>query len=173
MYREGDWIVYGSAGPCQVLSVEKSDGGMGLERGKTYYKLSPLLDSSVIFAPVDTKVFMRPVLTRREATELLEGIPTLEWEAYGGGSIRIQTERYKEAFASHDCGDLLRLIRGVYEKNRACAENGKRPGQLDLRYKKRAEELLHSELSVALGIPYGQMQSYIEETVRRVEAAVE
>lgn len=170
MYREGDWIVYGTAGPCLVEAVGPAEQDRGLERDKTYYRLSPLLDSSVIYAPVDSKVFMRPVITQQEAQTLLDGIPSLECETFGGGSIRALTEQYKGAFASHDCSDLLRLIRGVYEKNRLSAVNGKRPGQLDQRYKKRAEELLHSELSVALDVPYAEMADFIAGTFRRLEA---
>lgn len=171
MYRAGEWVVYGSTGVCQVMAVGPAEAGRGLEKGKEYYQLSPLLDSSVIYAPVDTKVFMRPVISRQEAEELLEGAANLEEDICYSRNLRLLTEHYKEALQTHQCEDLLRIIRAVYVKNQACAKNGKRPGQIDQRYMKRAEELLHSELSVALHIPYEEVPDYIAQVIARAEAS--
>ena len=59
-------------------------------------------------------------------------------------------EHYQAALQSHDCEELVQLIKTVYAKSR---RHGRRVSQVDQRYRKRAEELLNSELSVALGIP--------------------
>ena len=63
---------------------------------------------------------------------------------------------------SHDCGDLVQLIKTVYAKSR---RSGRRLSQVDQRYRKRAEELLHGELSVALGIPFHEVPAYIESVI--------
>lgn len=171
MYKVEDWIIYGNTGACQVMSVGRPEGRGVLEAGKEYYELSPMLDSSTIFAPVDTKVFIRPVISREEAEALIDGIPEIGQTPFCNSSPRLLTEHYKEALQSHNCEDLLRLIKGAYEKTQACVRNGKRPGQIDQRYKKRAEELLHSELSVALAIPYREVEGYITSRVEALEVS--
>ena len=68
---------------------------------------------------------------------------------------------YQEQLHSHDCTDLVHLIKSVYLKNRTNAENGRRPYKVDQEYQKRAEELLHSELAAALDIPMEQVAGFI------------
>lgn len=46
-------------------------GSRGAEKNRLYYKLSPVYGSGTIYVPVDTKIFMRPVLSRREAMDLI------------------------------------------------------------------------------------------------------
>jgi len=172
MYRVGDWIVYGNSGVCRVMSVGFPEDNSGLEKDKEYYRLSPLLDSSTIYAPVETKVFIRPVISRQEALELLANAKNLEEDICYSRNLRLLTEHYKEAIQTHKCEELLRLIRTVHAKNQECIKKGKRPGQIDQRYMKRAEELLHSELSVALEIPYSEVPDYMERMLSQEEAAV-
>ena len=56
----------------------------------------------------------------------------------------------------------MQLIKTVYAKSR---RHGRRVSQVDQRYRKRAEELLHGELSVALGIPFHEVPAYIESVI--------
>ena len=41
----------------------------GSSRDKVYYHLSPFVGTGIYFAPVDSNVFMRPVMSREEAEE--------------------------------------------------------------------------------------------------------
>ena len=77
-------------------------------------------------------------------------------------SMRLSSEHYQEVLQSHDCGDLVQLIKTVYAKSK---RSGRRLSQVDQRYRKRAEELLHGELSVALGIPFHEVPAYIESVI--------
>ena len=49
-------------------------GSRGAEKNRLYYNLSPVYGSGTIYVPVDTKIFMRPVLSRREAMDLIRRI---------------------------------------------------------------------------------------------------
>ena len=49
------------------------------------------------------------------------------------------------------------------------ARHGRRVSQVDQRYRKRAEELLNSELSVALGIPLKEVPAYINQRIGKSE----
>ena len=64
--------------------------------------------------------------------------------------------------ASLHIGNLVQLIKTVYAKSK---RSGRRLSQVDQRYRKRAEELLHGELSVALGIPFHEVPAYIESVI--------
>ena len=66
MYQVGERIIYGSVGVCEVAAVGPLDM-QGAKKDREYYTLSPLYQNGKIFAPVDTTVFHRPVLTREQA----------------------------------------------------------------------------------------------------------
>lgn len=168
MFSKGDLIVYGSSGVCRVEDVSPAPHLSSGTKERMYYKLAPLYGTGVIYIPVDTAVFMRPVISREEAEALIEQIPLIEKEDCSGLDTRALTDRYKATLSTHECADLVQLIKTTYAKSLAQTENGKKPGKTDQEYQKRAEDLLHGELAVALGIPCGEVQEYIR---RRVEAA--
>ena len=160
MFEAGEFIVYGTSGVCRVESVGAPpfEG----EEDKLYYTLVPVSGTETIYVPVDSPVFMRPVISRAQAERLIDSIPSIEEDHFTSHSLRLSTEHYQAALQSHDCRDLVQLIKTVYAKSR---RNGRRVSQIDQRYRKRAEELLHGELAVALGIPLAEVQSYISRSI--------
>ncbi|MFR3288834.1 MAG: CarD family transcriptional regulator [Lachnospiraceae bacterium] len=80
MYQVGELIVYGGTGVCRVEAVETPQQ-RGPEAGRQYYLLKPLYQDGTIRIPVDSKVFMRPVISRQEAEALLDAIPGMHAEA--------------------------------------------------------------------------------------------
>ena len=73
MFEKGSLMVYDTAGVCRVEDIGVPEGLPAAREGREYYKLSPVFGSGIIYIPVDTKVFMRPVISRQEAQEILEG----------------------------------------------------------------------------------------------------
>ena len=132
------------------------------EADRQYYTLTPVTGTETIYIPVDSPVFMRPVISREQAETLVRDIPNIEVDHFTSHSMRLSSEHYQEVLQSHDCGDLVQLIKTVYAKSR---RSGRRLSQVDQRYRKRAEELLHGELSVALGIPFHEVPAYIESVI--------
>ncbi len=169
MYDVGDLIIYGSEGVCRVESVGAAPVS-GADKGRLYYTLSPLYRTGHVFTPVDSGVFMRPVISRQEALDLIKQIPDIEGEIYETRNLRFLTEHYQECFQSHKCYDLVKLIKDVYLKRKCAIAKGKKLGQIDERFMKRAEDMLYGELAVALGIPKDDVSGYIAESV---EAAAE
>ena len=162
MYRVGDLIIYGNYGVCRVETIGKPDI-MGIDKNKLYYTLSSLYHNERIYTPIDTNIFMRPVITSAEAQQLISRIPLICEGVYNDSSLRLVEEYYKELLQSHDCYDLIKLIKTVNTKKKSAIEQGKKPGQIDERYIRIAEDLLDGELAVALGIPKESVKSYIEE----------
>lgn len=58
------------------------------------------------------------------------------------------------------------MIKGIRHKYRETVRKGRKMGQVDQRYRKKAEGLLHGELSIALGIPLDQVEGYIQQNMQ-------
>ncbi len=162
MYKTGDLIVYGSHGVCRVEAVSTPDL-YGVNQGKLYYTLYSLYHNEKIFTPIDTKIFMRPVVSRTQVLQLISRIPSIEENMNDGLSFKVLEGYYKEIIQTYDCSDLLRLLKNIYSKERAAEEQGKKLGQIDTRYLRKAEDLLFGEFAAALDIPKEDVKGYIEE----------
>ena len=166
MFEKGACIVYGNTGVCLVEEVGPISGISGSHPDRVYYKLTPVRAGGTIYIPVDSKVFMRPVMTKKEADALICQMPDISESVCNSRDQRVLNEHYKASLQMHSCEELVRLIKSVYMKNRRLISNGKKVGKTDLEYRKKAEALLYDELSVALEIPFEKVKSYVEEKVR-------
>ena len=166
MYEVGSLIVYGNTGVCRVESIgnrKNIDGDEQLQ-----YALRPMYQSYDIYTPVENpKVFMRPIISKSEAMELIDSIPTIDVKAYGGGAVRDLVEHYETRIKSHSCRDLMELMMSIYRKRDEVHSRKKKLGSVDLRFMKRAEDLLFGELAAALDIPRDQVTDFIS---KRLEA---
>ena len=158
MFNKGDRVVYGNTGVCAVMDVAPMEKG-----GKDYYTLKPEFSSEVIYVPTDTKVFMRAALTKEEAEELIRRIPDVKSKRCDNKNATAMKDEYQSCFLSHDCDDLVCLIKGIYEKG----QRGGKLGVIDQRFMKRAEDLLHGELALALNIDKDQVVDYITATIEK------
>lgn len=163
MFCVNDKVVYGGTGVCRVAGITEMPG-----RDRLYYVLEPLFQSGVIYAPIDGRVLMRPVLSKAEAEAVIEKIPGLRAEAYHNSNVQTLTAHYEAAIKTQDMETLLRLTLSIYAKKQELESQKRKLGQVDSRYMKRAEELVHGELATALGIPREDVSEYI---ARRVAAA--
>lgn len=169
MYQIGDWIFYGNIGACQVTDISKKKIA-GMDKEHLYYTLQPLSDSCSISTPADTgKVFMRPLISKEEAEELISKIPEISAEAYHNSALRQLTEHYEEALNTHDCHALVRMTMSIYAKKEEALAQKRKLGAVDEKFMRRAEDLLFGELAVALGIKKSQVAEYISSHVTRLE----
>lgn len=164
MFEKGELIVYGRTGICEVKDVTtlKMDG---VEKERLFYILVPLKDrSGKIFTPVDnSKVPMRHILSRDEASALISEIPEIPelWIA----SDKLREASYKECMGTCRCEEWIRIIKTLYLRKQKRLAEGKKITATDERYLKQAEQHLYAELSLALGIPEDKMENYIAEHV--------
>ena len=77
------------------------------------------------------------------------------------------TDQYQASLRSHSCEELAELIAFIYHKQQRTLERGRRLSETDQRYRKRAEELLHGEFSIALDIPLEEVQPYIAKRLQK------
>lgn len=166
MFQPGELVVYGATGVCRVEEITRPNL-TGTDRNKEYYLLKPLHQDGVIYAPVENaKIPMRPVISRQNAEDLIDLIPSIRAEAHHAPTVQALAQYYHTAVHSHDNRDLLELMMSIYAKQQQAESQKRRLGLVDERYMKQAERLLYGELSAALDIPYEEVQPYI---ARRVE----
>lgn len=172
MYEIGDLIVYGGEGVCKVESVgvPKLSSGQKTASDRMFYTLAPLYRNGKIFTPVDGKTYMRPVISRQEAIDLIRQIPETEAQVYENRNLRFLVEHYQEVISSHECSELVRLIKAVYTKRLNAIKKGKKLGQIDERFMRRAEDMLYGELAVSLNIPRDDVLDYITNAIKTIES---
>mgnify|MGYP001623776734 FL=1 len=164
MFQEGDLVVYGSSGVCRVVRIGALES-RAADPNRQYYTLQPLFESERIYTPVDSGVFMRPAMTKEEAQNLIRQIPEIDGDVCterNPANLRIH---YEASLQSHECRELIRMIKGIRRKTRETEKKGRKMGQVDQRYRKKAEGLLHGELAIALGIPREEVEDYIHSAL--------
>lgn len=161
MFSNGDKIVYGSTGVCRVEDVGVPEHFPAPDKETLYYKLAPVYSVGYIYIPVDAPVFMRPVMDRKQAEDLVEGIPSVEERDLSKLDNRELTAKYRKILSHEDPRSLVCLIKSVKKKMADAVQNGHRPGKLDRDYMNRARELLYGELAISLSIPQEEVGGYI------------
>jgi Transcriptional regulators, similar to M. xanthus CarD len=168
MYSVGELIVHSGAGVCRVEEITTLDLP-GVNKDRLYYILAPLYQDGTVSVPVESKkIFTRPVISRQEAENLIDQIPTIQAEAYYNQNLTQLERHYRESFENHDCSDLIQLTMSIYAKKQERIEKNLKFGAIDKRFMDRAEDLLYGELAVALGIARDDVHTYIERRLGRI-----
>ncbi|OUO77205.1 hypothetical protein B5F53_14755 [Blautia sp. An249] len=151
MFREGDYIVHGNVGVCQVKEIGMPDF-LPAARERLYYTLLPYnTKGSLIFTPVDNqKVVMRPLMTAKEAREVIDYVQKtdVQW-------CRDEKKReadYKEAIRCCNGKKLGMMVKEIRQHKRLRTEKGKKIPFQEERYCRIAEDNLFGELTLVLGI---------------------
>ncbi len=164
MYAIGDLVVYGSTGVCRITDITKPDFP-GAPKDRLYYVLTPRYQNGVIYTPVDTKVFMREIISADEIETLLSEIPTVDAKGYYCSSVQLLTAYYEAILKSYRCIDLAKLILSIRAKKNELETQNRKLGQIDARFMKRAEELLCGELAVVLDVRPNEVPAWIESRI--------
>jgi CarD family transcriptional regulator len=170
MYKVNDLIVYGNEGVCKVEAIEVMNV-TAVANDRLYYVLKPLYRNGTVFTPVDTKVFMRPVISADDAQEIIEQIPSIETDVLYS-SANLLSDHYDKAMERHDCKYLIQVIKTVYLKNQIAATKNKKVSETDRRYMKKAEDMLYGEFAVVLEMPKNDVKAYVEEKVAAIELSL-
>lgn len=162
MYSIGDKIVYGENGVCTVYDIAPLSMS-GADKSKLYYHLRPLIGSGTYFTPVDSGAFMRPVISREEAEALISAIPGIEPAICNDNRFNHVDQFYKELFKQHSCEALVAIVKGLKERISGKKTRSSR-AEATMR---RAKDMLHGELAVALGIEPEAVEQYIADRIAK------
>ena len=171
MFEKDQLIMCGGHGVCRVVNITGNPIDR-LDKVRKYYVLEPVFEKgSTVYTPVDNdKVVMRRIMNKEEAEALAERITQIE-------TVWIQEEKgreqmYKDAIRTYDCRSLVQIIKTLYLRKQDRLKEGKKVLSSDEQYLRNAEELLYSEMSLALSIPKENVESYIKEAVYKQESMV-
>ena len=163
MFNVGQKIVYGENGVCTVEKIEPL-GMTGASRDKLYYHLTPLIGSGTYFAPVDSLAYMRPVMSREEADALIDSMPGIEPAVCNDNRFNHVDAFYKELFRQHSCEALVAIVKGLRERmNEKKTKSSRAESTM-----RRARDMLHGELSIALGMDISEVEPYILERISKM-----
>ena len=171
MFEKDQLIMCGGHGVCRVVSITDNPVDRR-DKVRKYYVLEPLFEkASTIYTPVDNdKVIMRRVMTKEEAEELTKRVT--EIDTVWSQEETNREQMYKEALRTYDCRSLVQVIKTLYIRKQNRIQEGKKVLSSDEQYLRKAEELLYSEMSVALSIPREEVETYIKDVVSRQESVV-
>lgn len=167
MYKIDDLIFYANTGVCRIQDITTLEN-VGFQQGQLYYVMKPVFENCVIYTPVNTNLFMRPIISAEEAERLIDMIPTIQAEPYYNDRMQELKEHYEAAIKAHNCEDLIELAMSTYAKKQIVEQQKRKFGQLDEKFMKQAEQLLFGEVSLALGIPKDKVQEYIASRVEAI-----
>jgi len=160
MFSVGEKIIYGENGVCTVEKIAPLDMS-GSSGEKLYYYLTPLIGSGTYFAPVDSGAFMRPVMSREEAEALIDSIPGIEPAICNDNRFNHVDAFYRELFKKHSCEALVSVVKGLRLR---MSERKTKSARAEATMK-RAKDILHGELSVALEMELAEIEAYIVSRV--------
>lgn len=168
MFKVEDYIICGKYGVCKVADIGPISF-TGATKKKLYYTLVPIYaNTSKNYVPVDNdKVVMRPVISKKEAEELIDRID--EIDALWIGNEKKRELAFKEAIYKYTCEDWITVIKAVYLRKEERTAQGKKVTMNDERYLHLAEDYLYGELAVALGVDRDKVENFIVERVREMQ----
>jgi len=151
MFEIGEYVVCGNNGVCLIQEITTLRMS-GVDQNRKYYILKPVYSAgSTIYVPVDAlQSSMRRILSKEEATVLLDSIPQVQ-------VMIIKDEKtveaqYRECMQSNRCDELVKLLKTLENRKKSRLDKGHKETALDSRYYKMAEDNLCGELAIVLGI---------------------
>ena len=162
MYEKGDLIIYGKQGVCRIENI----GVININKKpseKEYYTLNPVFMDGKTYVPVDTSIFMRHLITLEEVKSLLLTTPNIEAVVTENKNLKQLTDYYKQTINEYTCDGLLQLVCNLQAKQKLLSTQKKQLGQMQQRYKKEAEDLLHQEFATVLNVSQEEVTKYFDE----------
>lgn len=166
-FKQGDHVVYKSAGVCEVLGVETQS--MDGENEVLYYRLKPVSDaSSTYYIPVASeKEKLRRLLTKDEVMELIDSMSKEEpEEEIWSDNRRERREIYTQILKGDDQKALVQLISSLYFRKQSSEARGRKFSAMDESAMKNAENLMIQEFATVLELQPEEVRKLISERLK-------
>ena len=151
MIKQGDTVIYGANGVCDVSAIEERVFG---GQKSNYYILCPRSNSgSTVYVPVDNEKLasrMKRILTEKEIYDLIGATEKAKLDFRGSDNERKAI--YKECFETGERGRTISLVKAVLAHQEEIEPNGKRLHICDERFLNSAVKMLYEEFTLVLKI---------------------
>ena len=145
MFAVGEYVVHPGQGVCQVEDV--TEGPQAIYQLMPVGKRHPMR----ISFPIANEGRLRPVISRDEANDLIDEVPTIEVERFEARNNSLEEEHYRTEMRQGSCRDSIRIAKTFRIRIDELSARNKKPPVAYERILKEARERCSSELAVALG----------------------
>lgn len=158
MYKINDKIIY-KRDVCIIKEIKKN-----FYKETDYYCISPITDETLtINVPVDTPL-IKNLLTKEQALNIIDSISKVKPINSDDKSLE---NIYKELLGTDDELDLVIIIKTTYLRNKKRLDTGKKIGNKDDTYFKKAENYLYTSLSISLNMSYDECKNFIIDKLEK------
>ena len=152
MFKLNDYVIY-KRDICKIKEIKKINN-------KDYYLLVPVDDDSLtINVPIDLESDIRGIITKEEADKIIDSIPSVD--IIDCPYDKMYEYEYKSLLSDMEPESLVKIIKTTYLRNKERVDNKRKIGEKDDAYFKKAEKLLYTELSLALGMSFEETKDYV------------
>lgn len=167
MFERDEYVFYESGGICKISDIQVAPLE-NMPADRVYYVIQPLNEpNSLAYIPVDSdRVFLRRILNRAEAEELLDRIPFVR--AIEETNAKLLRAKYTESMRTHDPVEWVRVIKTVYLRTTMPTSRTQRISETERSFSDNAKRYLHTELALALGLKEQDMEAYIADHIQKM-----
>lgn len=162
MYKVNDVIMYGSDGIFRIEDICVPDIS-GIKSDTLYYVLSPVYSEGKTYTPVDSRVFMRPIVTAVNARDLIEHLDSINLIDVSDKSSKEIKNLYNETLAEGSTRELIKLSKTIRAKKERLESEGKKLSSTDLAFLRKAEKLVLGEMAVALQMSRDEVREILQQ----------
>ena len=108
---------------------------------------------------------MKEILSPEEIKELIHSLP--DKEPLWSDDDKERAELYREIFEKGERGDIIRVIKTLYDKKTELSEKGKKLRSHDEAVFNRAEKMIYDEFALVLDIKREDVVPFILENINK------
>lgn len=158
MFNIGDYVVYKKE-VCRINDYKNK-----FINDTDYYSLVPIMDSSLkIEVPVSSG-FIRSVIDRDKANDIIDNIVNI---GVITSNDRMIENEYKSLLMDGSYEALIKIIKTTYLRNNERINSKRKISEKDSNYFNLAERYLYSEFAIALDMDYDKVRDYIIDRIEK------
>ena len=163
MFKINDSVIHCREGLSTIIAMNNMNG-------RDYFLVrSNQASAETIYVPVETAPnIIRPIMSEREADEILKFIKSIEKEF--NTNTKQRRDAYKRRLSSGDVKEIAYLYRQLYFYEQIGGENNTeiKLGPVDIDMLSYAKNMLLDELAISYKIDRNDVETYIEKRIKKL-----
>ena len=163
MFKINDSVIHCREGLSTIIAMNNMNG-------RDYFLVrSNQASAETIYVPVETAPnIIRPIMSEREADEILKFIKGIEKEF--NTNTKQRRDAYKRRLSSGDVKEIAYLYRQLYFYEQIGGENNTeiKLGPVDIDMLSYAKNMLLDELAISYKIDRNDVETYIEKRIKKL-----